>query len=977
MTLKYGLLIIISVFVFKPVWSAPPLVVKVGVFENPPLVFTDKNGLYSGLAIDVLEDIAEKEGWKLKYIHATWRDVFTKLKKGEIDLLVGIAHSEKRAKLFDFTRETLVNNWGIIYRQSDAKISSMLDLKGKRLAVMKGSIHTKVLKKLLTQFNIECTLIEVESYNDVLKTIDEGHADAGAINRLFSMLHASMYNVAATTIVYNPVRVHYASPKSSQKSFVKVIDKHLSRQKKDSNSVYQRSVDRWLSSAREKPFPPWFIWGGIGILAFMITVLVFNILLRREVRKRTTELRKSERRLQGILDNSSAVIHMKDLQGSYILINRHCERIFKTTNSEVAGKTDYDFFPKETADTFRTNDLKALETKCSIEFEEEIYYDNSLHTYLTIKFPVNLPDGTIYGTCGISSEITERKLMEESLRKNEFNLARAQQIAHLGNWELDIVSQREVWSDETYRILGFNPKQFSPDHKQFLNSVHPDDRKLIRQGITEAIEDGKPLSIDFRIIQPDGTQRFVHSEGEIIFDQVLKPSLMVGIIQDITQIKESEERLNYLAHHDPLTHLPNRLLFKDRLQQAISLAHRNKQLVALLFLDLDRFKIINDTLGHVVGDKLLQLVAKRLLKGLREVDTVARLGGDEFTVILSDIEDTSDISLVAQKILDNLSEIYKVDNYEFFLNASIGIARYPLDGEDWETLFKHADIAMYEAKARGGDTYQFYAKSLTDVSIIQLKLETRLRKALEREEFVLYYQPQVDIDTGLLTGVEVLTYWQQEDELISPSIFIPLAEETGLIVPFGEWVLHNACTQNKAWQDEGLEAVPIAVNLSARQFQQSNLLKLIDQTLIDTGLSSNFLELELTESMLVHVDRATSLLHSLKEIGIKISIDDFGTGYSSLNYLKRFPIDTLKIDQSFIRDVVADQDDAAITKAIIAMGHSLRLDVIAEGVETKEQLAFLRKHQCNKVQGYFYSRPVPSESVTRFLKKNYSFHNGR
>ncbi len=976
MTLKHCLLII-SFFISKLVWTAPPQPVKVGVFENPPIVFTDKAGRYSGLAIDILEDIAEKEGWKLKYIHGTWKDVFTKLSKGDIDLLVGIAHSEKRAKLFDFNTETLVSNWGIIYRQSDAKISSLLDLKGKRLALMEKAIHSKILIELLKQFNIEYTPIMVRSFEDVLKVIDEDRADAGVINRLFSILHAPNYNVVATTIVFNPVRIHYASPKSSQKNLVKLIDKHLSQQKKDSNSVYQRSVDRWLSSVRKEPFPTWFIWGGISLLAFMITVLVFNILLRKEVRKRALKLRQTENNLQAILDNLPVFIYMKDIEFRYLLINRHHENTFKRNLSEVQGKTDYEMFSKETADDFRRNDLKTVKSRQVIQFEESVFYNGKLRTHITIKFPIIEADGTISAICGISTDITDRTMMEESLRKNEFNLARAQQIAHLGSWELDIMSQREVWSDETYRIFGLNPNQFSPTHEQFLKLVHPDDRELIKQDITETIENGKPFSIDFRIIQPNGTQRYVHAEGELLFDQELKPSLMVGIIQDITEIKESEERLNHLAHHDPLTNLPNRLLFKDRLQQAISLAHRNKQLVALLFLDLDRFKIINDTLGHVVGDKLLQVVAKRLLKSLREVDSVARLGGDEFTVILSDIEDTKDISVVAQKILDNLSEIYKVNDYEFFLNVSIGIARYPFDGQDWETLFKHADIAMYQAKARGGDNYQFYSKSLSDVSIIQLKLETRLRKALEKEEFVLHYQPQVDLHTGLLTGVEVLTYWRQEDELISPSIFIPLAEETGLIVPFGEWVIHNACVQNKAWQDAGFKAIPIAINLSARQFQQSNLLEVINKTLIETGLSSSYLELELTESMLVHVDRATSLLHSLKEIGVKISIDDFGTGYSSLNYLKRFPIDALKIDQSFVKDIVTDQDDAAITKAIIAMGHSLRLEVVAEGVETKEQLAFLREHQCNKVQGYYYSRPVSSESVAKFLKKDYSFHNGR
>jgi diguanylate cyclase (GGDEF)-like protein len=432
--------------------------------------------------------------------------------------------------------------------------------------------------------------------------------------------------------------------------------------------------------------------------------------------------------------------------------------------------------------------------------------------------------------------------------------------------------------------------------------------------------------------------------------------------------KRSEETIRHQAYHDALTKLPNRVLFRDRMTQALAHAQRRNQMVAMMFLDLDRFKIINDTLGHAVGDKLLQNVAHRLRECLRKEDTVARLGGDEFMILLADIYHIEDVARVAEKVLNSIRPPFQIDNHELYINTSIGISLYPHDGEDAETLVKNADIALYRAKEKGRDTYQFYAATMNEKAIEQLELENKLRRALERNEFVLHYQPQFDMHMGKIIGMEALVRWQQPDgQLIYPLDFISIAEDTGMIVPLGEWVLRTACAQNKLWQTSDFLPLRVAVNLSGRQFQES-LVPTIAEVLKKTGLEPQFLELELTETSIMKNDEiAVKILTELKKMGIQICIDDFGTGYSSLSYLKRFPIDTLKIDQSFIRESMRDADHAAIVVAIITMAHTLKLKVVAEGVESPEQWAFLRDNNCDKMQGTLFSSPLPAEAFTRLI----------
>jgi diguanylate cyclase (GGDEF)-like protein len=435
------------------------------------------------------------------------------------------------------------------------------------------------------------------------------------------------------------------------------------------------------------------------------------------------------------------------------------------------------------------------------------------------------------------------------------------------------------------------------------------------------------------------------------------------------ELEHSRRQEHYVATHDLLTRLPNRTLFHETLERSLAEGRRHGTHVAVLFLDLDRFKLANDTFGHAMGDRLLQLVADRLRACVRETDSVARLGGDEFTIVLNNIRETDAIGRLAQKLVTVLSRPFNVDGFEFFLTASIGISVFPGDGSDVDTLVRAADTAMYRAKAGGKNRYEFYLPQMNERMLERMELEQHLRAALDREEFVLHYQPELDLRTGAIIGMEALLRWNHPRlGLLPPSRFIPLAEETGLIVPIGEWVLRTACAQNKRWLDQGLPEMNVAVNISARQFQNQDPLAAVQRALADTGLEPHLLELELTESVLMqdlgHADQA---LADLKRLGTQISIDDFGTGYSSLAYLTRFPLEKLKIDRMFIQTITMDRQDRALASAIIALARSLDLKPLAEGVETAEQLNTLRSLDCESIQGFFFSRPLNAAAATRLL----------
>lgn len=571
----------------------------------------------------------------------------------------------------------------------------------------------------------------------------------------------------------------------------------------------------------------------------------------------------------------------------------------------------------------------------------------------------------------------------EELLEREMSLAEAQRIARLGNWKWNLSTNRFIASTETFRILGINadPSSSTLSFEEFLGHIHETDRPTVESGIRHAIATGAPFRQDHRVHTPTGDTRVVHHYAEVAFEQGGAATSVVGTIQDITDQKKAEAQIHFLSNYDRLTQLPNRQLFQDRVTQALAIQKRHETQNAILLINLDRFQRINDTLGPKCGDAILCEVAERLLHCVRQSDsvsrhddqepiTLSRLGGDEFTMLLTHLASAQNATKVAQRAQEALAAPFQADNRPVVITASMGIALLGQDGEDVDTLLRNAEAAMHAAQDQGRNTYQYYSQSMNVALAERLSLETDLRQALERSEFVLHYQPQVDIRRWEIVGVEALIRWQHPERgMVSPMTFIPLAEEVGLIDHIGQWVFRTACAQQVAWGAYGLGEVSIAVNLSGVQFQQANLVESIRTIVRETGANPARLELELTESTAMQdAENAVLIFQQLKALGFSLSIDDFGTGYSSLAYLKRFPIDTIKIDRAFVKDLASESEHAAIAIAIIAMAHGLNLRVLAEGVETQPQLDVLRDRGCDAIQGYFFSHPLPADRVEQLIR---------
>jgi diguanylate cyclase (GGDEF)-like protein/PAS domain S-box-containing protein len=484
---------------------------------------------------------------------------------------------------------------------------------------------------------------------------------------------------------------------------------------------------------------------------------------------------------------------------------------------------------------------------------------------------------------------------------------------------------------------------------------------------------GSVSNFESQIYRKNGDIIWISENARVVFDESGNILLFEGTVEDITERKLYQARIEQQANYDTLTGLANRSLLNDRLQQAILTAARHETQLAVAFIDLDRFKFVNDSLGHHRGDDLLKVAAQRLCNCVRDCDTVARLGGDEFVLLISAAGDPVQqiVTQIMERVLVSVASPWMVEHAEFNVSASIGIAVYPNDGGDADTLLRHADSAMYRAKEQGGDNFQFFTSELNVLMTERLEMESKLRRALERQQFLLHYQSRMDLHSNRIVGAEALIRWDlPEQGLISPSRFIPIAEETGLIVAIGKWVLCTACEQAARWHRTGFD-ICISVNVSQRQFRQDNFVETVTEALSATGLPANKLELEVTESMVMHDPaKLAAMLDELGGLGVMLAVDDFGTGYSSLSYLKRFPVDHLKIDRSFVQDIASDSDDATIVKTIIALGHNLGLKVVAEGVETAQQLEFLRRNACDEIQGYYFGRPMPAEEFEAVLKRS-------
>ena len=562
------------------------------------------------------------------------------------------------------------------------------------------------------------------------------------------------------------------------------------------------------------------------------------------------------------------------------------------------------------------------------------------------------------------------QLAEDALQQSKLRLSRAQRIARIGSWEWNLQTNELYFSPELFSILGYDVATAPQASLEWLyRQINPSDIPVVRKALGATIESGRSLDMTYRIATCNGNEIVVASQAELEYDHDGRAVLLVGTLLDVTDRTRAEQEIHHLANYDSLTGLPNRNLLHDRLQQAIVQSARMQGSVGVLFLDLDRFKGVNESLGHKAGDQLLRTVAERLRVCVRESDTLARVGGDEFVIILSIVADEDGVSSAASKILAIISEPFVIEEQELYLTTSIGVAVYPTDGADVQTLLKHADLAMYQAKDMDRNNFQFFSSDLNVKVMERMVLESSLRRALERDEFELFYQAQVDVVERTIIGFEALLRWRHPElGMISPEKFIPLAEETGLILSIGEWVLRTACRQAKAWQNAGLPPVRMAVNLSGKQFR-TKLDQVVASILLETGLGASWLELELTESILMrNAAENQQLLQALSGMGCSLSIDDFGTGYSSLAYLKNFPLGRLKIDRSFVRDIITNPDDRAIAKIIIDMAHTLKMEVTAEGVEDNDQLELLKSYGCREIQGFLFSKPLAAAAAEALLR---------
>jgi len=685
-------------------------------------------------------------------------------------------------------------------------------------------------------------------------------------------------------------------------------------------------------------------------------------------RQRTgASLRASEARLTALFEHMSSgvAVLQADQDGQefvFSAFNHAAEQLDQINREQLIQRNLREVFPGVEEFGILEVFRRVWKTGTAERFPTTFYRDERIAGWRE-NYVYKLPSGEIVA---IYDDVSERRKSEENLRL----AAKVFESSTNGILITDTAGHILSINAAFTRITGYTLAEIQGETPRILKSGRHDNA-FYHKLWSSLLADGHWQGEIWNKRKNGEVYPEWMSIGNVLNDKG-ETTHFVGTFTDISQRKAADERINYLSHHDALTGLPNRTLLHDRIAQILAVCQHLHCKAALLLIDLDRFKNINESLNHDFGDHLLQLVAERLGECIRTFDTLARSGGDEFVVLMGEVHQLGEISAMAKKILAAMNQPFQIEAQEIIITCSVGISVFPDDGDNTQALLKNADVAMYRAKEQGRNNCQFYTQDMNVRTFETLVLENSLRHALARQQFRLYYQPQVDIASGAIIGVEALIRLQHPDlGMVSPANFIPIAEETGLIVPIGEWVIQEACRQAKAWHDLGHSGLCVAVNLSARQFRQQELVRTVEQALAASGLPPGKLELELTESILMHdTEEILATLHQFKRMGLQLSIDDFGTGFSSLSYLKRFDVDKLKIDQSFVRDITNDPNDLSIVKAVIALGHSLNLKIIAEGVETSEQLALLRDNGCDEIQGYYFSRPRPADEIPQLLQEN-------
>ncbi|WP_235276385.1 bifunctional diguanylate cyclase/phosphodiesterase [Methylotenera sp. N17] len=682
--------------------------------------------------------------------------------------------------------------------------------------------------------------------------------------------------------------------------------------------------------------------------------------------------------LNNLVDNLKGMVYCNiyDEHWTMLYISNGCEGLTGYSPDQLIHNQNISYeevIAPEYRSYVRVEIAKAVETNTSFEIEYPIHHANGSVIWVSERgYPVYDDHGQVQALEGYIQDISDRKNVEASLKKAESRYRSIFENAIEGIFQSTLDGQYLVANPALAAIYGYESSAAlisalnNIQHQLYVLPTRRD------EFVKEITTKGKVHNFQSQIYRKDKSIIWISENARLVYDKDNQPIYYEGTVEDITELKNHAVEIEYQATHDNLTGLPNRYILNDRLQQSINFASRYNTKLAIVFVDLDQFKLINDSMGHSVGDQLLVSVSKRISNNVRDIDTVVRLGGDEFVILIPNVQTRQDIELSLGRLLNHMSAPLNINDFNFSITCSMGISVYPDDGKDPDTLLKNADSAMFKAKHTGRNNFQFFTPELNEKLTDRFNLEYKLRRAIEHKEFVLHYQPKFNLSTGQISGAEALIRWQPSDyETIYPLTFIQVAEETGLIVKIGQWVLNTACKKAKQLQQITGKAIPIAINVSPKQFRQPNFVEIVQDALILSDLKPELLELEITENIMIEdTPKFIETLQQLKAIGVKLSLDDFGTGYSSLSYLKDFPIDQLKVDRAFVHAIEEDANNMAILKAIIILGQSLGLRVVAEGVETEFQFDFVKSVGCDEVQGYYFSKPLPEAHFDRLIEEN-------
>jgi diguanylate cyclase (GGDEF)-like protein/PAS domain S-box-containing protein len=836
------LLVLLAALQTSAAW-AQPRTVRVGVYANEPKIYLNAAGRATGIFADLLGEIAKGEGWTLEFVPCEWQACLDALEDDRIDLMPDVAYSAQRDQRFDFHQVPVMHSWSQIYRHPAVSINSILDLDGKRVTLLEGSIQIALFKELVTGFGVKPVLVPVPSLDEAFRQVAAGKADAAIANHFFGNRLGPRYRLVETPIVFQPSRLFFAAGQNRNPELLATIDRYLRDWQNDPRSMYFAIIRQWGGQVAEPAVPRAFWWGLAAVGGLLLLAMLLAWLLRGQVVARTRTLQAANEevgRFKAIFDQSTFAAWIAGLDGLLVYVNARCAALQGRKPQELIGQR-----------------------------------------YLTLYAPAGQDTAEAY------------------------------------------------W-------------------------------RSVREG-----GDGAPHEL--LQLAGDGRELPMLSSGLLLRDARGRPELLACTAVDISDRKQAEEKIHQLAFYDVLTGLPNRRLLMDHLAHALAASARHGGSGALLFIDLDHFKTINDTLGHDVGDQLLREVAARISYCVRVGDTVARLGGDEFIVLIEDLGEVAEVAAgqaeaVGRKIMAALSQPYRLGNSQHHSTPSIGVALFTNGEVEGDELLRQADLAMYQAKAAGRNSLRFFDPRMQTVVAARASLQSDLREAMHAGQLALHVQPQVDT-AGRVVGAEALLRWTHPVRgEVSPVEFIPVAEESGLMQELGLWVLQRACELLVAWADQpALHKLSLAVNVSVQQFRQPDFVSQVLETLLRTGAVAARLKLEITESLLMEdVEDGIVKMEALRAHGVSFSLDDFGTGYSSLSYLKRLPLDQLKIDASFVRDLLSDPNDAAIVRTIMALARSLGLQVVAEGVETEAQRQSLAAEGCPAYQGFYFSRPVPA-----------------